>query len=270
MNGPVSVAVIGLGEAGSAIAGDLAAAGAVVRGWDPAGPEAPAGVEVTGGPAEAAAGSGVVLSVNAAAAARQAAEAVLPSLREGGLFADLNTAAPALKRELAELAAASGAEFADVALMAAVPGRGLATPALASGSGAESFAAIFGELGMPVTSVGPEPGAAAARKLVRSVFAKGLAAAIGEALAAAERLGCREWSYGDIERTLEGADAALLRRLVEGSRAHAGRRTEEMAAAVEMLRELGVEPRIAAATGEWLRSLAEDWSSDRSPQAVGP
>ena len=45
---PLVVAVLGLGEAGSAIAADLAAAGAVVRGFDPrarpgpASPDAPA------------------------------------------------------------------------------------------------------------------------------------------------------------------------------------------------------------------------------------
>jgi hypothetical protein len=47
-----------------------------------------------------------------------------------------------------------------------------------------------------------------------------------------------------------------VRRLVEGSRQHAGRRVDEMAAAVAMLEELGVEPRVAAASEAWLRSLA--------------
>jgi 3-hydroxyisobutyrate dehydrogenase-like beta-hydroxyacid dehydrogenase len=110
-------------------------------------------------------------------------------------------------------------------------------------------------LGMPVTRVGSEVGAAATCKLVRSVFTKGMAAAIGEALAAAERLGCEGWAYADIEHSLIEADAALLRRLIEGSRTHAERRVEEMAAAAEMLTELGVEPRIASATEAWLRTL---------------
>ena len=37
----LTVAVLGLGEAGAAIAGDLAAAGARVRGYDPAVPPRP-------------------------------------------------------------------------------------------------------------------------------------------------------------------------------------------------------------------------------------
>ena len=109
---------------------------------------------------------------------------------------------------------------------------------------------------MPVTDLGAEPGEAAARKLARSVFAKGLAAAIGEALSAAERLGFGDWLHADLERTLEGADGALLQRLIDGSRLHAARRVEEMEAAVAMLEELGVQPRVAAASEDWLRSLA--------------
>ena len=58
------------------------------------------------------------------------------------------------------------------------------------------------------------------------------------------------------EHARPGPTAALLRRLVEGSREHAGRRVDEMAAAVAMLEELDVEPRVAAASEAWLRSLA--------------
>jgi 3-hydroxyisobutyrate dehydrogenase-like beta-hydroxyacid dehydrogenase len=252
---PPAIAVLGLGEAGSAIAADLAASGARVLGFDPA--EAPPkGVEAAPSAADAAAPAAVVLSVNSAAVAVEVAEAVAPVLEDGRLYADLNTSAPALKRAIAAAVEPRGAAFADVALMEPVPDWGARTPALASGSGAERFATVFGAFGMPVTHVGAEPGAAAARKLARSVFMKGQAAAIGEALAAAERLGCEDWLYGDIESTLTRADGRLLRRLVEGSRRHAGRRVDEMAAAVAMLEELDVEPRVAAASEAWLRSLA--------------
>lgn len=255
-DGP-AIGMVGLGEAGTAIATDLVSAGAAVRGWDPVAP-CPEGVEAAGDAADAAAGTDVVISANSAGAARDVARSVIPALRGGQVFADLNTAAPALKRELADAIGGAGALFADVALIGPVTGRGLGTPALVSGSGAESFAATLGPLGMPVTVVGQEPGAAAARKLARSVFAKGLAAAIGESLAVAEQLGFEEWLYADLERTLEDADAALLQRLIDGSRLHAARRVEEMAAAVEMLEGAGVEPRIASASEAWLRSLAQE------------
>jgi len=250
-----TIAVIGLGEAGGALACGLRDAGAAVRGFDPAAP-APDGIERAASEADAARGADAVLSVNAAAVAERVAEAAAGALDGDAVFADLNTAAPGVKRAVAAIVARHGAAFADVALMAPVAGRGLRTPALASGPGAERLAALLGGLGMPVTAIGPEPGAAAARKLVRSVFMKGLAAAIGEALAAAERIGGRDDVYADIERTLVEADAALLRRLVDGSPRHAARRADEMAAAAAMLEELGVEPRVAAAAEAWLRSLA--------------
>lgn len=246
-----------MGQAGSAIAADLASAGAEVTGFDPAVPAAPDGVEMAASAAEAARECDAVLSLNSAAAAVPAAESVSAEI-SGALFADLNTAAPARKLEVAAIAAAAGAEFADVGLIGPVPGNGLRTPALVSGPGAQRFERIFGELGMPVTVVGPEPGEASARKLARSVFAKGLAASVGEALAAAERLGCGEWMHDELERTLTDADAALLQRLIEGSRAHAARRVEEMEAATQMLTELEVEPRIAAASRDWLAELAAE------------
>lgn len=264
MSDAPAIGMVGLGEAGSAIAADLLAAGVSVRGWDPVA-SGPDGVEPARDAADAAAGADIVMSANAAAVALDAARSVAPALRDGQVFADLNTAAPVLKRELAEVVGDSGAGFADVALIGPVPGNGLRTPTLVSGTGAESFAAALGPLGMPVTVVGAQPGDAAARKLARSVFAKGLAAAIGESLAAAEQLGFEEWLYADLVRTLEKADGPLLQRLIEGSRLHAARRVDEMAAAVEMLESVGVEPRIASASEAWLRSLAKS-SEARVPR----
>src|SRR4051812_36682740 len=160
----LTVAVLGLGEAGSAIAADLVAAGVTVRGYDPA-VQGVEGVEDFGDEAQAARGAGVVLSVNAAAAAVDAARVAAGDLRSGQLFADLNTAAPELKRELAGVIAPTGAAFADVALLHPVPGNGIRTPTFVSGSGAKAFARAMAPLGMPVTELGPEPGEAAARKL---------------------------------------------------------------------------------------------------------
>jgi 3-hydroxyisobutyrate dehydrogenase-like beta-hydroxyacid dehydrogenase len=250
-----TIAVLGLGEAGSAIARDAAAAGARVRGFDPV-RAAPEGVDPAPDAGSAATGAEVVVSVNSATVALEVAETVAPVLQRGRVFADLNTAAPASKRAVAAVVEGRGAVFADVALLRGVPDWGISTPSLVSGSGASEFARVFGRMGMPVTEVGVAAGDAAARKLARSVFMKGLAAALGESLAAGERLGCEDWLRRDIEATLTAADAGLVQRLVQGSRVHAVRRVEEMAAAVAMLEELGVEPCTAAASEAWLRSLA--------------
>jgi 3-hydroxyisobutyrate dehydrogenase-like beta-hydroxyacid dehydrogenase len=238
--------VLGLGEAGGRLAADLGAAGVEVHGYDPA-------VTPHLVPQAAVAGCAVVLSVNSASVAVAVCESVRDSLEEGVVFADLNTSAPALKRELAGLLAGR-ARFADVALLGPVPARGLATPALASGPGAAAFAALFVPFGMPVEVVSELPGDAARRKLLRSVFMKGIAAAALESLQAAGVSGEADWLDGELAEVL---GRPLLDRLVEGSRRHAVRRVEEMEAATELLRELGVEPRIAGAAAGVLAELAE-------------
>jgi 3-hydroxyisobutyrate dehydrogenase-like beta-hydroxyacid dehydrogenase len=243
------IAMLGLGEAGGRIAADLVARGVDVRGYDPA-VSSVEGVECAADPASAVADATVVLSLTTAAAARDVAAAALPGLRPDALYADLNAAGPELKRELAVLVPS----FVDVALLGAVTMRGLGTPALASGPGAERFAALFEPLGMPVDVVSDRPGEASALKLLRSVFMKGIAAAALESLAAAEAAGRREWLEAQLGDVLT---PVLLRRLVEGSRRHAARRVDELNAACELLASLGVEPRIAAASRAILAELGE-------------
>jgi 3-hydroxyisobutyrate dehydrogenase-like beta-hydroxyacid dehydrogenase len=258
----LTVALLGLGEAGSALAGDLVAAGASVRGFDPAGGEHVAGVERAPNACAAVTGSDVVLSLTAASGALEAAGDAAGGLRTGQVYADLNASGAALKRAVAAVVAPTGAQFADVALMGVVPRDRLCTPALVSGPGAKAFAEHHGPLGMPVEVLGEEPGAAATRKLLRSVFMKGLAASCLESLRAARAAGCEDWMRAEIEAALVGADAALLERLVTGSARHATRRIGEVADARELLAELGVEPRVTVAAGGWLKQLESEGTGD--------
>jgi 3-hydroxyisobutyrate dehydrogenase-like beta-hydroxyacid dehydrogenase len=245
----LSAAVLGLGEAGAAIATDLVAIGVDVRGYDPV-PRDVAGVQFADTPAAAASGAALVLSVNSAAVALDVARSV--PLEPDKLYADLNTAPPALKAELARVVPA---RFVDVALLGPVPGNGLRTPCLVSGSGAAAYAELVGALGVPVEVVGDQPGQAGERKLLRSVFMKGIAAAAIESLAAARAAGCEEWLHGELAGVFAGASPALLERLLSGSRIHAARRVDEMRAASEMLTHLQVEPRVSTAAVGWLEQL---------------
>jgi len=245
----MQVAVLGLGEAGGQIAAELVTAGCDVRAWDPA--RCPEGIPNAASDREAVRGADVVLSLTTAAHALAAATGVAAELAPGALYADLNTAAPQLKRELA---AALPVEFADVALVGIVPGHGLAIPALASGAGAARFAELFRPLGMPVEVVGERPGDAAGLKLLRSVFMKGIAAAAIESIEAARAAGVEGHVRADIAGVL---GEPLLDRLLAGSRAHAARRMHEMQAAAAYVEELGVEPRIATAAAEWLAQLRD-------------
>jgi 3-hydroxyisobutyrate dehydrogenase-like beta-hydroxyacid dehydrogenase len=253
----MEVAVLGLGEAGGRIAADLLAAGCVVRGWDPA--RRPAKIPGAASAHEAVGGADVVLSVNAAAVALGVAAGVADALGGDALYADLNTASPRLKQELARVLPV---RFVDIALVGVVPVSGLQTPVLASGAGAERFAELFRPLGMPVDVIGAHPGEAAGLKLLRSVFMKGMAAAAIESLEAARAAGVESRLHAEIADVL---GLPLLERLLSGSRAHAGRRVAEMTAAAAYLEELGVSPRVASAAAEWLRQLDAESSSTTRP-----
>ncbi|SFL45504.1 DUF1932 domain-containing protein [Geodermatophilus ruber] len=254
MDRPPAIALLGLGEAGSEIARDLVAAGADVRGYDPR-VAAPDGVLPRRDEAAAVVDADLVLSVNSSSDALPALRNALPGLRAGTVWADLNTAAPGVKRALADTVAGRGVPVADVALMSTVPGRGLRTPMVVSGEGAPRYAALLAGFGVRVELCEGPVGTAISRKLLRSVFYKGVAAAVVEALAAAEAAGAGEWLRENIATELAAFTAGDVDRLVTGSHRHARRRAEEMAAAAEQLRELGVGARIAAAARDQLREL---------------
>lgn len=249
-----TIALLGYGEAGSSFGADLVKAGVDVRVYDPA-VTPPGEVFAAADEAEASRGADLVLSVNSASVAVEAMRAGLPGLGPKAVWADMNTGSPGLKRELAALADEHGARFADVAIMAPVPGKGLRVPMLVSGEAAGPVAELLAPFGTPIEVQPGGAGAAAARKLLRSVFFKGLAAAVVEALEAARAAGCEEWLRENIAAELTEADASTVERLVAGSHQHAKRRAEEMEAAAKMLKELGVEPSIAVATRDLLRRL---------------
>ncbi len=245
----MEVAVLGLGEAGGRIAADLVAAGCVVRGWDPT--RRVAGITNARDAGEAVSGADVVLSLNTAAVSLDAALSVAGELDRNALYADLNTAPPELKRKLADVLPV---QFVDVALVGIVPDTGLATPALASGAGAERFAELFRPLGMPVDVVGRDPGDAAGLKLLRSVFMKGVAAAAIESLEAAGAAGVEDRLRADIAAVI---GRPLLDRLLSGTRIHAARRVDEMRAAAAYVEELGVQPRVASAAADWIEQVRD-------------
>jgi 3-hydroxyisobutyrate dehydrogenase-like beta-hydroxyacid dehydrogenase len=252
-----TIGILGLGEAGGTIAADLRAAGATVRGFD----IDPATAPDAESPAAAVEGADLVLSLVTASEALVAARSVLDALEPGQVYADVNTSGAALKRELGGLIEPTGARFADVALMAPVPGRGITTPALASGPGAGAVAETLGPFGMPVTVLDAEPGAAATRKLLRSVAWKGVAAVVNEALEAARAAGVEDWMRAELLDLLAGVDEAGIQRMEDGSRRHAARRAHEMADVAALLRELDVEPRLAEAARAQLQGFERARSS---------
>ncbi|WP_426322452.1 DUF1932 domain-containing protein [Microbacterium sp. E-13] len=250
-----TIAILGLGEAGRRYARGLAHAGADVRGFDPAHELGDPDVPQFATLADALAGANVALSLVTGHAAASVAHDALPHVPEGAVYADLNTAAPELKADIARLAADRGRAMADVAVLAPVVRAGHRTPLLASGPGAHEFAALVGPFEVPVQIVDGDAGEAARLRLLRSVFMKGLAALVLEGLGAARAVGAEEWLRTQMADELGPDGAALINRLVHGSTQHAVRREHEVRAALAALESSGQPADMTRSTLAWFERL---------------
>lgn len=255
----MKAALLGLGEAGSRYAADLAAAGWEVSGYDPGPVATPSGVHRAESAAAAAQASELIIGFTGPGPAAAAAAQAAPAMRTGGCYADFNSASAARKREVQQAVADTAAEveMADVAVLAPVYRSGAATPLLVSGPGAAFVADAFAGLGAHVEVLAAPVGAAADRKLLRSVFMKGLAAVVLEAVVAARAAGCEQWLREQMAAELGAGGPALVDRLIHGSARHAARRIPEVTESRAYLQDLGVPTDVCEATVSWLSRLRD-------------
>ena len=253
-----TITIIGLGEAGRLYAGGLRTAGAQVRGYDPYAAADLPGIDRVAALGEAVAGADLVLSLVGANAAETVAAEALPLMSPPAVFADLNTGSPDMKARIASRGAAHAIAVADVAVLAPVPRAAERTPLLASGPGAERFAALVSPLGVPVDTTAGQAGDAARLKLVRSVFMKGLAALVIETLGAARAAGAEDWMRGQLVGELGPDGDALVARLVEGTYAHAVRREHEVRDVLAMLDAAGQPADMTRGTLAWFERIVAE------------
>jgi len=261
------VAFLGFGELGSALAGRLGRTGHAVRAWsrapcDAAGVEAlrarrsAAGVRPAASVREAVSGAAAVLVTAPAGAAEALAAEAGPHLDGDALYADLSAAPPPTKRAGAARLAERGVRYVDVAVLGTVAVSGWATPMLASGEGAVAFRELVA--GLDVRAIDAPAGDAALVKLLRSVYMKGRDALVAEMLLGARRYGLEDVLLESIGGPGEQVPfRALSDRVMTGLGVHAGRRAEELASSVEVLREAGVDPIATDGGAARLRTLAE-------------
>ncbi|MCB1740107.1 MAG: NAD(P)-dependent oxidoreductase [Gammaproteobacteria bacterium] len=264
-SGVDTVALLGLGEAGSAIARGLRDEW---RGGDPRRRLVGVDIALTGnarGPAIRAraeqlgvsldAGYGAVLaeaqavfSVVTGVQAAQALTAALPHLRPGTLFLDVNTLTGPQAAALAAQAQAAGIDYVDIAAMGGFATDGHRAPFLLAGPAAQRAATWMTPLGFNVRVLSDRAGDASAVKILRSIMTKGIEALAVECLVAAHRSGLVDEvmaGFDDIQaRTFQG----FLRTLTVTHLQHARRRMEEVDKVNENLFELGMTPLMSEAT----------------------
>lgn len=254
-------AIIGLGEAGSRYATALVRAGHTVIAFDPRDVPAPTGVSLAKSESEAVSNADLVLVLTSAAVARKIAQTCAPHVKPGAIYADMTSSAPSEMESIAKDVEQTGARFADVAILGPVTVAGAATPLLISGSGAAGSAEVFRGLSANVDTLDAPAGAAMSHKLLRSVFMKGLASLIVEAVSAGAAADATDWIRNEIANQLAGDGQAVIDRFLTGTRIHAERRGFEMESAHDYLSSMGVPAEMTSGTIASLKRLAQETAS---------
>lgn len=252
-----AIGFVGLGEAGSRIAGGLREAGAgdlfaydIATGDRICRCAAEAGVVVVGSNAELAERCAIVLSVVTATSAVEAARQNAPHLRADHIYLDCNSVSPETKRQIAGVIESSGARFVEAAIMAPVPKRqGHRVPMLINGDGAPALAAALAPFGVEMETLAAPYGMAAAVKMCRSIVVKGLEAVLTECVLGASHFGAEERVFASLQKSFPGIDwQQLADYMVNRVVVHGKRRAAEMEEVADTLRSAGVEPIMAEAT----------------------
>ncbi len=268
---PRVIALLGFGEAGSAIARGLAVEGGW-RGPSKPGDNAPRrliaidtaldqdergttlgkaaralDVAIDGSYTEALAEADLVICAVQGEHALSAARSAAPLLKKGAHYLDLCTVTGKMSDEDRAAIESGGGHYIDVAVMGGFFKQGIKAPMLVAGDGADTVVAWMNANGFEAKHLGAKPGSASSVKMLRSVIMKGVEALGVESLVAAERqgilpevLGC----LGDVDSMGFGGSIAML---VQTHIVHAHRRWEEMGLVAQTLRETGVDPLMTAA-----------------------
>lgn len=263
---PRVIALLGFGEAGSAIARGLCAEGGW-RGTPRPGDNAPRrviaidtaldqdsrgfalgkearglDVAIEGRYTNALSDADLVICAVQGEHALAAAQSAAPLLKKGAHYLDLCTVTGRMSDEDRAQIEAAGGRYIDIAVMGGFFRQGIKAPMLVAGDDVEQVVAWMNASGFEAKVLGPRPGSASSVKMIRSVLIKGVEALGVEAYVAAERQGILKevmGCMGDVDQISFGQFVGML---VQTHIVHAHRRWEEMGLVGRTLRETGVDP----------------------------
>jgi 3-hydroxyisobutyrate dehydrogenase-like beta-hydroxyacid dehydrogenase len=262
------ICFIGFGEAGQAVASGLREAGvASIAAWDILFPDGRGAalkaaaeaisVRLASSAADAVRDAEIIISAVTAAASLEAAQSVKTDLANRPYVLDINSVSPGRKQQTAKLLG-DAARYVDVAVIAPIHPARHQTPMLLAGPHADTIAPALAALGMRVDIAGPEVGAAAAIKMVRSVMIKGIEALTLECFLAAARAGVVDEVATSLKNNYPGLDwSKIVPYNLERMASHGERRAAEMEEVAATLRELGIEPMMTAATVKRQREMGQ-------------
>jgi 3-hydroxyisobutyrate dehydrogenase-like beta-hydroxyacid dehydrogenase len=178
--------------------------------------------------------------------ARQAA-----SVWQQGLFVDFNSVSPVEKSEMAALFPPG--VFVGGAILGSVAGEGAASALALDGPSAGRAQALLNAAGFRSNAISTKPGAAAALKMCRSVFMKGMECLLVETLLAASSFEITEAVLASIEQTFESYGfRPLLEILITTHAVHCARRSDEMERVAAMLSSMHLPSPMSEASRDLL------------------
>ena len=250
---------IGFGEAGQAMAAGLREEGIEqIAAWDILFPVSEGeqlrrageriGVRVASSAADAVRGSDIIISAVTAASSFEAAQSVAPHLAGNPFYLDVNSVSPGRKQATAKLLG-DRARYVDVAILSPIYPARHQSPMLLSGPHVGAAGPILAALAMKSSDAGPDTGAAAAIKMIRSVMIKGIEALTLECFVAAARAGVIDQVADSMRNNYPTLDwNKVIAYNLERMASHGERRAAEMEEVAETLRELGIDPQMVTAT----------------------
>lgn len=187
------------------------------------------------------------------------ADGLLPYAKKGQLFVDVTTALPPIKEKEAAKFAEKGAQYVDSAMLGSLVVSKHKVPMLASGEGAERWKSLMDPYATKISLVGAgsKAGAASRIKLCRSVFMKGLEALIVESFLFAHKCGIEDYIMESVTNSMDKESfKAIAARMSGADLVHSERRSFEVGEAMELMKEVGVEPIVTAGVKERLAHSA--------------
>jgi 3-hydroxyisobutyrate dehydrogenase-like beta-hydroxyacid dehydrogenase len=190
------------------------------------------------------------------------AEQALAFMHKNALYIDMTTADPAQIRIAAERATQSDILYVDVAILGAIALTHEKTNLLGAGVGIDRAQSLYSSIGAPLKPVeGGAAGDAAALKILRSVFTKGLEALTIECFMAAEKQGVTDKLHDALSDIDQASLRDFLGALIRTHVVHAPRRLKEVEEAERQLRAADMPVSVLPGVKDLFQRTAEQINS---------
>jgi len=264
----MKIGIIGAGEVGLTYARPWSAAGHEILLCDlQPSPAAQAfaaglGLSIYNSVAEVVPACDVVVSCVFGTVSLTVAEQALSSMQKNALFIDMTTADPGQIRTAAARAIELDVQYVDVAILGAIALTHEKTNLLGAGVGIGSAKSLYSSVGAPLKAIeGGAAGDAAAIKILRSVFTKGLEALTIECFMAAEQQGVTDKLHDALSDIDQASLRDFLGALVRTHVVHAPRRLKEVEEAERQLRAANMPVSVLPGVRDLFHRTAEQIKS---------